>query len=42
MGSAVINLSEILVLKCHYAEAYTAADQAVKVLKQPAGPNDEK
>ena len=38
MGSALINLSEILVLKCQYAEAYTAADQAVNVLKQPAAP----
>jgi tetratricopeptide (TPR) repeat protein/tRNA A-37 threonylcarbamoyl transferase component Bud32 len=38
MGSALINLSEILVLKCQYAEAYTAADQAIKVLEQPVGP----
>ncbi len=38
-GSALINLSEILVLKCQHAEAHTAADQAVELLKPLAGPD---
>ena len=37
LGSALINLSEIQILKCQYAEAYAAADQAVNVLNPPAG-----
>ena len=38
-GSALINLSEILVLKCQHAEAYTAADRAVELLRPLAGPD---
>jgi tetratricopeptide (TPR) repeat protein len=38
MGSALINLSEILVLKCQFAEAHTAADRAVNLLRPLAGP----
>ena len=36
MGPALIDLSEILVLKCQYAEAHTAADQAVNLLTPSA------
>jgi serine/threonine-protein kinase len=39
MGSALIDLSEVLVLKCQYAEALTAADQAVDLLFPATGPN---
>jgi eukaryotic-like serine/threonine-protein kinase len=39
LGSALINLSEILVLRCQYTEAYKAADQAVNVLLPRGGPN---
>jgi serine/threonine-protein kinase len=38
MGSALINLSEILVLKCQFGEAHTAADRAVNLLRPFAGP----
>ena len=38
MASALINLSEILVLKDQHAEAHTAADQAVDLLRPLAGP----
>jgi eukaryotic-like serine/threonine-protein kinase len=39
MGPALINLSEILVLKCQYAEAHTAADRAVELLRPTASPD---
>ena len=39
MASALINLSEILVLKSQHAEAHTAADQAVDLLRPLAGPD---
>jgi eukaryotic-like serine/threonine-protein kinase len=38
-GSVLINLSEILVLKCQHAEARTAADRAVELLRPLAGPD---
>jgi tetratricopeptide (TPR) repeat protein len=38
MGSALINLSEILVVKCQFAEANAAADQAATLLRPLAGP----
>jgi len=38
MGSALINLSEVLVLKCQHAEAHSAADHAVELLRLFAGP----
>jgi eukaryotic-like serine/threonine-protein kinase len=37
MGSALTNLSEILVLKCQHAEALTAADRAVAFLRPLTG-----
>jgi eukaryotic-like serine/threonine-protein kinase len=39
MASALINLSEILVLKDQQGEAHTAADQAVDLLRPLAGPD---
>jgi serine/threonine protein kinase len=36
-GSTLLNLSEILVLKCQHAEALTAADRAVELLRPLAG-----
>ncbi len=38
-GSALINLSEVLVLKCQHAEALTAADRAIELLRPLAGPD---
>jgi serine/threonine-protein kinase len=37
MGSALIDLSEVLVLKCRHAEAQSAADQAVDLLSPASG-----
>ncbi len=37
VASALIDLSEILVLKCQHAEAHTAADRAVDLLRPFAG-----
>ena len=38
MASALIDLSEVLVLKCQHAEARMAADQAVDLLRPAASP----
>ena len=37
-GSALINLSEILILKCQFADAEAAADQAATLLRPLASP----
>ena len=39
MGSALTDLSEVLVLKCQHAEALAAADQAVDILSPAARPD---
>ena len=39
MGSALTNLSEILVLKRQHAEAHAAADQAVELLRPLSAPS---